>query len=136
MKNVTFLIFFGILDASSVRIMTYNLLNYQDDNDRESDFALIINQTQPDIIIAQEIIGETGYSNFKSDVLDIMEPNIWSGAPFINQSAQQDIALFYKHDIFSFVFTNAIYTAQSSGTRDVIEWVLIHDASGIEFNLY
>ena len=64
MKNVTFLIFIGILDASSVRIMTYNLLNYQDDNDRESDFALIINQTQPDIIIAQEIIGETGYSNF------------------------------------------------------------------------
>ena len=136
MKNVIFSVFIGILNASSVRLMTYNLLNYQDDNDRESDFALIINQTQPDIIIAQEVVGETGYSNFKSDVLDIMEPNIWSGAPFINQSAQQDIALFYKQDIFSFVVTNAIHTAQSSGTRDVIEWVLIHDASGIEFNLY
>ena len=136
MKNVILLIFIGILNASSARLMTYNLLNYQDDNDRESDFILIIDQTQPDMIIAQEIIGETGYSNFKSDVLDIMEPNIWSGAPFINQSAQQDIALFYKQDIFSFVATNTIYTAQSSGTRDVIEWVLIHDASGIEFNLY
>ena len=136
MKNVILLIFIGILNASSARLMTYNLLNYQDDNDRESDFILIIDQTQPDIIIAQEIIGETGYSNFKSDVLDVMEPNIWSGAPFINQSAQQDIALFYKQDIFSFVSTNTIYTAQSSGTRDVIEWVLIHDASGIEFNLY
>ena len=136
MRNIILLIFIGILNASSARLMTYNLLNYQDDNDRESDFILIIDQTQPDIIIAQEIIGETGYSNFKSDVLDIMEPNIWSGAPFINQSAQQDIALFYKQDIFSFVATNTIYTAQSSGTRDVIEWVLIHDASGIEFNLY
>ncbi len=136
MKNVILLIFIGILNASSVRLMTYNLLNYQDDNNRENDYILIINQTQPDIIIAQEIIGETGYSNFKSDVLDVMEPNIWSGAPFINQSAQQDIALFYKQDIFSFVATNTIYTAQSSGTRDVIEWVLIHDASGIEFNLY
>ena len=136
MKNVILLIFIGILNASSVRLMTYNLLNYQDDNNRENDFILIINQTQPDIIIAQEIIGETGYSNFKSDVLDLMEPNIWSGAPFINQSAQQDIALFYKQDIFSFVATNTIYTAQSSGTRDVIEWVLLHDASGIEFNLY
>ena len=136
MKNVILLIFIGILNASSVRLMTYNLLNYQDDNNRENDFILIIDQTQPDIIIAQEIIGETGYSNFKSDVLDLMEPNIWSGAPFINQSAQQDIALFYKQDIFSFVATNTIYTAQSSGTRDVIEWVLLHDASGIEFNLY
>ena len=111
MKNVILLIFIGILNASSARLMTYNLLNYQDDNDRESDFILIIDQTQPDIIIAQEIIGETGYSNFKSDVLDVMEPNIWSGAPFINQSAQQDIALFYKQDIFSFVATNTIYTA-------------------------
>ena len=91
--------------------MTYNLLNYQDDNNRENDFILIIDQTQPDIIIAQEIIGETGYSNFKSDVLDVMEPNIWSGAPFINQSAQQDIALFYKQDIFSFVATNTTTTS-------------------------
>ncbi|MFL2983242.1 MAG: lamin tail domain-containing protein [Candidatus Neomarinimicrobiota bacterium] len=136
MRLVFFLLFFGILNASSVRFMTYNLLNYQDDNDREDDYSLIIEYTQPNIMIVQEVIGEVGYSNFKSDVLDVIGPDIWSGAPFINQTAQQDIALFYNHDIFSFIGTSTIYTAQSSGTRDVIEWVLIHDASGIEFNIY
>ena len=82
MRLVFFLLFFGILNASSVRFMTYNLLNYQDDNDREDDYSLIIEYTQPNIMIVQEVIGEVGYSNFKSDVLDVIGPDIWSGAPF------------------------------------------------------
>ena len=88
--------------------MTYNLLNFSDENEREDDFIEIIEFIQPDIIIAQEVNGQAGFSNFKSDVLDIMEPNIWSGAEFITQSAQQDIALYYKHDHFSFLSTSVI----------------------------
>ena len=66
----------------------------------------------------------------------MLEPNIWSSAPFTNQSAQQDIALYYKSNIFTFVGTSVVYTAQSSGTRDVIEWVMLHNLSGVEFNVY
>jgi len=116
--------------------MTYNILNYEDENDREDDYALIIDFTQPDLIVAQEIIGQTGYSHFQSDVLDVVNPNGWSSAPFTNQTAQQDIALYYKHDIFTFVSTSVVYTAQSSGTRDVIQWVMLHNLSGLEFNIY
>ena len=68
--------------------------------------------------------------------MDIIDPDHWSSAPFTNQSAQQDIALFYKHDVFSFVSTSVVYSAKSSGTRDVIEWVMTHDASVLEFNVY
>jgi len=125
-----------MLNASTVRIMTYNVLNYQDENEREDDYALIIDFVEPDMIIAQEIVGQTGYTKFRSDVLDVIDPDHWSGAPFTNQSAQQDIALFYKHDVFSFVSTSVVYSAQSSGTRDVMEWVMTHDASGLEFNVY
>ena len=32
--------------------------------------------------------------------------------------------------------TGVVATAQSSGTRDVIEWSMIHDMSEIEFNIY
>ena len=116
--------------------MTYNILNYEDENNREDDYALIIDFTQPDLIVAQEIIGQTGYSHFQSDVLDVVNPNGWSSAPFTNQTAQQDIALYYKHDIFTFVSTSVVYTAQSSGTRDVIQWVMLHNLSGLEFNIY
>ena len=97
---------------------------------------MILDLVEPDLIIAQEIIGQTGYSHFQSDVLDVLEPNAWSSAPFTNQSAQQDIALYYKSDIFTFIGTSVVYTAQSSGTRDVIEWVMLHNLSGVEFNVY
>ena len=111
------IIFLGVLNASTARILTYNLLNYEDENNREGDYVMILDLVEPDLIIAQEIIGQTGYSHFQSDVLDVLEPNIWSSAPFTNQSAQQDIALYYKSDIFTFIGTSVVYTAQSSGTR-------------------
>jgi len=136
MRYFLFLLFYCSVHASTARVMTYNLLNFSDDNEREDDFIEIIEFIQPDIIIAQEVNGQTGFSNFKSDVLDIIDPNIWTGAEFINQSAQQDIALYYKHEHFSFLSTSAIYSAQSSGTRDVIEWIIVHDNSNVEFRLY
>tara|TARA_Y200000002_G_scaffold382615_1_gene400330 strand:- start:2161 stop:3897 length:1737 start_codon:yes stop_codon:yes gene_type:complete len=136
MRYLIFSILVSILNASTVRIMTYNILNYEDENNREDDYALIIDFTQPDLIVAQEIIGQTGFSHFQSDVLDVVDPNGWSSAPFTNQTAQQDIALYYKHDIFTFVSTSVVYTAQSSGTRDVIQWIMLHNLSGLEFNIY
>ena len=136
MRYFFFFILYCSLYASSARIVTYNLLNFSDDDDRDDDFSTIIEYIQPDIIIAQEVNAVTGFSHFKSDVLDIMEPNIWTGADFTNQTAQQDIALYYKHDQFNFLSTDVIYSAQSSGTRDVIEWVLLHEQSGVEFRVY
>ena len=124
------------LAASTVRIMTYNLLNFQDENDREDDFVTIIDFVEPDLIIAEEIVAQTGFSHFKSDVLDVLEPDAWSSATFTNQSASLDIALFYRHDHFTFISTDVVYTAQSSGTRDVIEWVMVHNQSSIQFNVY
>ncbi|HIB72868.1 MAG TPA: hypothetical protein EYO50_03010, partial [Candidatus Marinimicrobia bacterium] len=113
--------------------MTYNLLNYGDDDDRESYYQEIIGEIQPDLIVCQEVVGITGYNHFLDDVLNIVQPNEWSGADFTNQSASQDIALYYKLEHFSFISTAIINTAQSSGTRDVVEWVLEHVESGVQF---
>ena len=136
MRIITFTLILSFLNASSVRMLTYNLLNFSDDNERETHYITILESISPDLIVVQEIIGQTGFANFQSDVLDVYESGQWSGAPFINQSAQQDIALFFNHDLFTFINTDAINTAQSSGTRDVIEWNMIHNLSGIEFNIY
>ena len=116
--------------------MTYNLLNFLGNDNREAEFITIIQYAEPDIIVAQEVVGQTGYSRFKTNVLDISDPGEWSAAPFINQSAQQDIAQYYKHENFTFVATAAIYTAQSAGTRDVIEWEMVHQSSGVQFKIY
>ena len=116
--------------------MTYNVLNYEDENSREDDYLEILEFVEPDILVTQEIIGQTGFEHFKLDVLDVFEPGEWSSATFTNQSAQQDIALFYKHDDFSFLSTSIINTAYSPGLRDVVEFVMNHESSGIEFNIY
>ena len=126
----------SLIEASTVRILTYNLLNFEDENDRENDFRSIISLIEPDLIIAQEVSGQTGFFHFKSDVLDIIEPNSWTGASFINQSASQDIALYYRQDLFTFVSTSEINTAQTAGTRDVIEWKMIHNTSAKELYIY
>lgn len=125
-----------LIKASTVRIMTYNLLNFEDENDRENDFRTIISIIEPDLIMVQEISGQTGFFHFKSDVLDLIEPNTWTGASFINQTASQDIALYYRHELFTFVSTSEINTAQTAGTRDVIEWKIIHNASEKELSIY
>jgi endonuclease/exonuclease/phosphatase family metal-dependent hydrolase len=116
--------------------MTYNLLNYENENDREDDYVTVLEYVQPDIIIAEEVTGQTGYNHFLSDVLDVFESGAWSGATFINQSASIDIALYYRQDVFSFISTSVVSTAQSSGLRDVVEWVMEHNDSGVQFNVY
>ncbi|MDP7609878.1 MAG: hypothetical protein QF814_09195, partial [Candidatus Marinimicrobia bacterium] len=136
MKIIIIYLFSLTLHASTARIMTYNLLNFEDENDREADFISILDFVEPDLIIAEEVVGQTGFSHFKSDVLDVYEPDEWTSAPFSNQSAQQDIALYYKHEHFSFSSTSTINTASSSGLRDVVEFVMVHESSGIEFNIY
>ena len=136
MKYFFLIILSEILVASTARLMTYNLLNYQDDNAREAYYIDIISEIEPNLIVAQEIVGNNGFNNFKVDVLDLVNPDLWSGASFTNQSASQDIALYYHHEVFTFLETNVVFTAQSSGTRDVIEWVMKHNLSEIEFNIY
>ena len=136
MKLLLFILTICFVSASDIRVMTYNLLNFSDDDNREMHYISILESVLPDLIVVQEVVGQTGFTHFQSDVLDVFENGQWSGAPFLNQSAQQDIALFFKHDIFSFISTGAVGTAQSSGTRDVIEWTMVHNMSEIEFAIY
>ena len=110
MRILSFILIICFSNASNVRVMTYNLLNFSDDDSREADYIAILHSVLPDLIVVQEIVGETGYTHFKSDVLDVYQNGQWSGAPFVNQSAQQDIALYFKHDIFSFINTSIVNT--------------------------
>ena len=126
----------SVLSQSNHTILTYNLLNYEDEDDREPLYQLIIDEIQPDIIICQEVNANEGFNHFLNDVLNIVQPNEWLGAEFINQSASQDIALYYKPQYFNYISTSVINTAQGSGTRDVIEWVMQHVESLVQFRIY
>ncbi len=119
--------------------MAYNLLYYGDDGDtgRDSYFRTIIADAEPELIVASEIIGSDGGSaQFLSNVLDVVEPGEWAVATFTNQTATQDVGLYYKTDYFDFVSTSTVNTKQSSYNRDAIEFVMKHAPSGVEFRVY
>ncbi|HIA29864.1 MAG TPA: endonuclease/exonuclease/phosphatase family protein, partial [Candidatus Marinimicrobia bacterium] len=88
----------------NAKLMTYNILNYQGtssgDNSREDDLRTVIEYTEPDIIMAEEVNGDTGFDHFLDDVLNFNEADLYEGA-FVDQSSTNiDIALFFKPDIF------------------------------------
>ena len=126
------------IHASSARIMTYNLWEFSgNDDDREDDIKMVIEEIDPDIIVAEELDDIEGFNALGSDVLDQIGSNIYTGAPFIDQSTTYaDIGLYYKHDIFEFVSTATINTTNNWGHRDVIEFVMRHISSGVEIRLY
>ena len=46
------------------KIMTYNVLHYDGENDRDPYFKEIIYQIEPDLIVCQEINGVDGFNSF------------------------------------------------------------------------
>ncbi len=126
----------GHLWAADYTVVTYNLWNFQNDTARATSFRTTFTDMEPDIIVAEEVVGSVGYNHFLSDVLETWQPNAWTGAPFTDQTASQDIALFYRLDKFNFISTTVVPTAQTSGQRDVVEFVLEEIASGVQFRVY
>ena len=59
----------NVFAQSNHTILTYNLLNYDDEDDRESYYQLIINEIQPDILVCQEVNADIGFDHFLCDVL-------------------------------------------------------------------
>ena len=121
-------------------IMTYNTENYGNDpgsdNDREDDFRLIINEIDPDVLIVEEIHGETAFDTFSSDVLNYSTSNLYSGT-FINQiNVIQDIGLFYKTGQYTVISTQLVEITSSSGLRDAFEVKLKHNESSVQFYIY
>lgn len=123
-------------DTTMFRVMSYNLLNYEGQDSKAGYFQTIINEIDPDVIVAQEVMGSAGYNQFLSEILNPDNQHQWTGAPFTNQSADQDIALFYKHDKFTFISTMMATSSLSYGLRGVVEFILEHDASGVVHRFY
>lgn len=124
----------------SAKLMTYNILNYQgtssDDDSREDDLRTVIDYVEPDIIMAEEVHGTTGYNHFLDDVLNFSAAGLYEGA-FVDQTTTDvDIALFYKPDIFDVTSVTTIDITSDWGYRDALECVVTHLPTGEELRLY
>ncbi len=90
---------FAVAQDYTIRVMTYNLLNYSTtSNDRNDEFATIINEIDPDIILAQEVINNDAADDFLDEVLD----GTWSRTPGPLLGTSDEYA-FYRNDLFELV---------------------------------
>lgn len=103
--------------ADAMRIMTYNILNYT--SGRTAEFQTVLEQTQPDVLVVEEILSQTGVNNYLSGVLEAVNPGEWSAGPFVN-GTDTDNGIFYRHDKVAVVGHFVVSTA----LRDIDEWTV------------
>ncbi|MEO8086687.1 MAG: hypothetical protein ABI763_07705 [Bacteroidota bacterium] len=112
---------------TTVRIMTWNLLNFPSQGNLVSDtttrlpcYRTAIQFVNPDILVTQENSGSNSISIFLQSVLNTNGPQ-YSAGTFIN-GYDTDNGIFYRTGCFRFISNTPIETA----LRDVNIFTLVH----------
>lgn len=123
-----FIIFFAahylcstpVANADTLRVCTYNALNFRgpQDADRYDDFRIVMRGIDADVVVMQEIISEDAVDGLLSFVFLQLEDD-WAAATFIN-GPDTDNALFYRTSKVSFLSQRVIPTT----LRDITEYLL------------
>jgi len=106
--------------ADTLRIATYNALNFrgQSDSDRFDDFRIVMSSMQPDVVCMQEIISEEAVDMLLSFAFLPFE-NDWAAAAFAN-GPDTDNALFFRTSKAALVSQRQIPTS----LRDITEYTI------------
>lgn len=125
MKRLASLYTFLSLISSSlfcqdtIKLMSYNLLNYDNiDSSRDAEFRIVISSVNPDILVVQEIISQGAVNQFLSNVMNSFGETYAAGT-FID-GYDTDNAVFYKTSKFGFVVNIPIKT----DVRDINEFIV------------
>ncbi len=116
---------FNLFSDTNFRVMSYNTLNFEG-TDRLTDFQIVLETSQPDILITQEMKTESA-----SDViLSILNSTIggYARANFVYDGDLNNM-LYYKTSVGTLVSQNEIDTSP----RDISEYVMSIDGNLIRF---
>ena len=127
------IVFFVFLPTSAhlqIKIMSYNLLNYPSNaEERNPYFRTVMEATNPDILVVQEMNGG-GTDTFLDSVLNYATESYHAGE-FID-GTDTDNAIFYKDSLFTYISNIPINTQ----LRDINEFTLRYDATNDTLRLY
>ena len=132
MKRLVLILFLlmPLLAQEQATIVTYNLLDYDSDTDRDADFRTVLDELDPDVIVVQEIHTQAAVDNFLDNVLNLNAVEYSAGAFIPNDPINK--ALFYKSSRFTFLGNRAIPTV----LRDINEFTLVHTSTQDTLYLY
>ena len=126
LKRIIFVLFIGltftVFSQENVKIMTYNLLNYPDVDSaiRNPNFRKVIRNSNPDILVVQEMTSLAGMNGFLSNVMNAYG-NVYSMGTFID-GTDTDNGIFFRTSKFRFISNTRIRTS----LRDINEFKIIH----------
>jgi endonuclease/exonuclease/phosphatase family metal-dependent hydrolase len=139
---ILFISLFSLLNLVSpvtaqdtVKIMSYNILNYNANSSdtvvRHPHYRTVIQSSNPDILVVEEILSQNAVNIFLSKVMNLAGTGAYLAGIFIN-GQDSDNAIFFKLSKFVFISNTPIQTA----LRDINEFKLKHIASGDTIRFY
>lgn len=84
-----------IYSQDTVKVMTYNLLNYNGSVVKDNSFRKIVKYSNPDILVAEEVISQSAVNNMLGNVMNFYTPGLYSAGTFFN-GYDTDNAIFLK----------------------------------------
>jgi endonuclease/exonuclease/phosphatase family metal-dependent hydrolase len=120
--------FNGVFTQTTVKMMSYNLLNFTTSSqDRIPYFKTVVTNSNPDILVVQEMTSQAAVNLFYSQVLS----PAYSAGVFID-GPDSDNAIFYKNALFSFIGNMPITTA----LRNISQFTIVHNTTGDTLRIY
>ena len=114
-----------IYSQDTVKVMTYNLLNYNGSVVKDNSFRKIVKYSNPDILVAEEVISQSAVNNMLGNVMNFYTPGLYSAGTFFN-GYDTDNAIFFKSSKFTFLYNFVIQTT----LRTINLFVLVHNQTG------
>ena len=109
----------------TVKVMTYNLLNYNGSVVKDNSFRKIVKYSNPDILVAEEVISQSAVNNMLGNVMNFYTPGLYSAGTFFN-GYDTDNAIFFKSSKFTFLYNFVIQTT----LRTINLFGLVHNQTG------
>ncbi|MFZ1462127.1 MAG: T9SS type A sorting domain-containing protein [Ignavibacteria bacterium] len=114
-----------IYSQDTVKVMTYNLLNYNGSVVKDNSFRKIVKYSNPDILVAEEVISQSAVNNMLGNVMNFYTPGMYSAGTFFN-GYDTDNAIFFKSSKFTFLYNFVIQTT----LRTINLFGLVHNQTG------
>ena len=117
----------------TIRVMSYNMMNYAGDTGRDAYFITVLDQIEPDICVGIELKSETWGENFRDNVLNQIGNGTYNMGTYIGSTSNNN-AIFYRSDKFTFVSSTNIIGG--SGKPRTHKYILTHNSTGKQFIIF
>jgi hypothetical protein len=122
--------------AHALKVVTWNLLAYPSAGlaARQPLFRTVIANLDPDVLMVQEMVAQTGVDSFLTNVLNVVEPGQWAVSN--NVITTTESVIFYKPAKVSLSLVSAVPTG---GPRDALLALVTpvgYNAISAKFRIY